>query len=268
MEGTSSFNGELLEAEHWMVADENTSTKNNDKEKLKASIKQASVNEGIRINAKFGKPIFVKCFRRHTISINDEPEALRVLPNLSSGFDDKLMILHVLPGLPFGPDKELKDYQAWWTNIKEELPAFVHELLNEHVIEAEHSDHRYGVVSFKDPEILNRIQNQSPEARLGEIIDQELFWRRTSLWEGTARDLYRDISTPSMIPELGYIGCTNVNKLGQLMGKLMALRPERFQPTTTVKGILRYRILPPPQPCPQVATEQASPVAEETLQAA
>lgn len=255
MEGTSGFNGELIEAEHWQVADQQTSTKYVDRARLAACIKQTCVNASMRVNAKFSQPINIEFFRRLTISLNDEPDALRVLPPLTPDFEDKLMILHVLPGLPFGHGRAFTTYRDWWPQVVAEMPAFVHYLACEHAVAPEHHDLRYGVRSHKDPEIRRRINIQSPEECFLEIVDQCVFAVRTTTWIGTARELHQEIFSFSQSRELEIIGCTGPNKVGQFLAKLMIRRPERFEPSTTVNGLKRYRILPPQVESPLTASQ-------------
>ena len=250
MEGGTSFNGELVEVEHWMVADQQSSTKHADKQRLKACIKQTAVNATMHVNAKFGKPINIECYRRLTISLNDHPEALRVLPSLSRDLEDKLMILQVLPGLQFGDNQSFGSYQQWWTAIKSELPAFVHYILTGHTIDRDHGDQRYGIKSYKNPEILRIIADESQEVRFLEMIDQCVFQARNTEWVGTSHELFRELYSPSTAKELEIIGCTGSVKVGHLLGKLLTARPDRFPNAGLVSGIRRYRIFPPQAPCP------------------
>ena len=66
-----------------------------------------------------------------TISLNDDPEALLVLPPLDDHIEDKIILLRAsrfdLP-MPTGTTAERG---AFWDQLISELPAYVHWLLND-----------------------------------------------------------------------------------------------------------------------------------------
>ena len=226
IEGSSGFNGELAGAEHWMIADKQSSAKHTDREKMKSCMKQACVNRTMQINAKHQHPISVEIWRRLSISLNHSPECLRVLPSLSSDFADKLMIFHVL-GRPFhGEGTDFATFQAWWEQITAELPAFLHHLLR-HRVEPAMASLRYGVEAYHDPEIVQRMHEQSQEGRLVEILDMFLRITDRKAYERTAKEVQNEI-WPEGSEELRSIGCDSALKMGTLLTKLVEQMPERF----------------------------------------
>jgi hypothetical protein len=254
MEGSSSFNGELAGAEHWCIADKQSSAKHADREKMKSCLKEGCVNRSVRINAKHQQPINVEVWRRISISMNESAECLRVLPSLSSDFADKLMILHVVGTAFHGAGTEFSTYQDWRTQIQAELPAFLHYLLHAHAIGPAMVDSRYGVVSYHDPEMVQRMHEQSQEGRLEEILNQYLFNGKVPPEEMSAQRIYQTISQLADYGELSSIGCDSALKMGTLLAKLVEQKPERFS-KRMLRGQTSYRIAPPIIPADSAEVE-------------
>ena len=93
MTGGTQFNSELFKAEHLMIEDEAPSTDFKSRRNLGNFIKQFTVNEDQRLHAKNRDALMLKPFWRVTISLNDEPEDLHVLPPIDPGIEDKLILL-------------------------------------------------------------------------------------------------------------------------------------------------------------------------------
>jgi hypothetical protein len=129
-----------------------------------------------------------------TLSLNDEPERLMVLPPLTSDVRDKIIALKVNKDPMPMPTVTPELMECFWNTLVSELPAFVHFMEN-WTIPAEIADSRYGVCAFQHFEIVEELDETTPENRLLEMIDGDIFRNRNNLepWTGTAAELSRHL---------------------------------------------------------------------------
>ena len=94
MSGRTPFNADLFAAEHLMIEDEYGSTDLRTRREFGARIKDITVNDVQSCHAKNRwQAISLRPFWRLSISLNDEPENLMVLPPVDESLSDKLMLL-------------------------------------------------------------------------------------------------------------------------------------------------------------------------------
>lgn len=252
MVGETAFNGELLGAEHWMIADEQHGNGYAEKQKLQSAIKKFCVNQSLSFNAKYSEAISLDPYRRLTISLNDDAESLRVLPDLTENSADKLMILHAF-GKPFHGDGTSFDcFGDWWKVVLCELPALIYDLINNFKIPGELQDRHYRVVSYHNEDLVEALQSTKPETAFAEIVlrwlTPQMHIHGTAPWRGTAR---------ALIDALKERGCREIdgvdhyNKpfhVGCYLSALCRAKPESFCRGGVVDGYATYFIgarLPP-----------------------
>ncbi|MDR0727379.1 MAG: hypothetical protein LBF26_00565 [Puniceicoccales bacterium] len=86
------FNGELFGAEHLMIEDEVPHVDMRARKAFGNKIKQFTSSEMQRCNCKHREAVMLSPRWHLTISLNDEPEDLGVLPPIDSGIADKIML--------------------------------------------------------------------------------------------------------------------------------------------------------------------------------
>jgi len=231
MNGSSSFNAHLFEAEHLMLEDEVSSRKLANRNQLGAMIKNICVNEEHSCHRKHATPVMLRPFWRLTISLNDDPEAMLVLPPLDDSVKDKLVILKANHAEMPMPTNTLEERDAFRKQLSSELPSFIYWLLNRD-IPSEYKDARYGVISFHNTELVEELEQISPEMVLLEIIDQSLFSEPaySESWEGSASDLKNDLGDGKyarQIQELlpyPYITGKFLTKLSKSTNRVIAMK--------------------------------------------
>lgn len=186
LQGRTTFNGELFGSEHLMLEDESTDTNIKSRMALAGAIKQICVNVVQPCHGKHKQIVNLCPFWRLTISLNDEPERLLVIPPLDPDIADKIIILRCSPVAWPLPINSPSGWTELVRRIREELPHFLHYLLAYQVPAHLHSD-RYGIIAWQHPELSRAISDLAPEARMAELI---VLWlgHRTS-WTGTADQL-------------------------------------------------------------------------------
>lgn len=183
MTGKTTFNADLFEAEHLVLDDEFGSAKLQDRLALAANIKTMCVSTRTQpCLGKFAKTVPLRPWWRISMTLNDAPEALRVLPPLDDHIEDKIIILRAerFP-LPM-PTETAEDKAEFWRTLTDEIPAYLHWLL-QYEIPEELSDRRYCVMSYKDRQILASLDEIAPEINLKSLIDIG-FWEQELCFGG------------------------------------------------------------------------------------
>ena len=193
MTGGTPFNADLFGAEHLIIEDEVPSTDFKARRAFGSQIKNATVNDGQRCHAKGRTPVMLRPFWRMTISLNDEPEDLMVLPPLDGSLEDKMILFRCVPFTMPQTTETPQQRQELWQNILNELPAFLHTLTTWEIPTEMRSD-RFGVLHFHHPAIVDALTDLSPEGKLLQLIEANVL--NGSPWEGSATDL-EDLLTGS-----------------------------------------------------------------------
>lgn len=190
MVGKTDFNEDLAEAEHWKMEDKNAHRDAKSRANFGGAIKQATVSQALAVHGKGKKQVLLSTFRRMTISINEDPDYITVLPMLDSSVADKVTILKC------GRAEMLPDWKENKARFMRELPALVHFLLNIHPITPGLQHGRFGVKTYHAPEIVDLLSQFEPHLRLLEIIDAVLFKPDAAPhapWRGTATELQKEL---------------------------------------------------------------------------
>jgi hypothetical protein len=245
MSGGSDFNSDLFGAEHLMMEDEQASTDIRARRSLGARIKEITANTIQSCHPKNRPAISLTPFWRLTISVNEEPENLMVIPPIDESLEDKLIIFkaqrHEMP-MPTASDA---DRERFMSALKAELPHFLY-YLQRWDIPADLVSQRYGIVHFHHPDILETLGSLTPERKLLEMIDTVLFG---SLVPGPVERRSAEIER-----ELTKDGSPVRREASQLfsfpaacgtyLGRLAKAHPERFTQTHTRSGTV-WSIDPP-----------------------
>ncbi len=195
MNGRTDFNGELFEAEHLMLEDEFMSTRIGDRLKLGAAIKNLTVStQTASCHRKHRHPVNLPAWWRVTITLNDDPEALLVLPPLDDHIEDKIIILRASRfDLPMST-KTTEERCRFWDALISEIPAFLHWLLNHYELPESYRDpKRYVVQTWHHPEMRKALEQLSPESELLDLVDRVVFDSGTEEWRGTASELLEEL---------------------------------------------------------------------------
>jgi hypothetical protein len=246
MSGATNFNGDLFCAEHLMIEDETSSTDIRARRNFGTRIKDITANTTNSCQAKHRQAITLDPFWRLSISVNDEPENLMILPPIDDSLQDKIILLkadrHPMP-MPSVSDQER---EAFIGALRAELPAFLYFLIHEWQMPPDLVSQRYGITHFHHPDILEALGTLAPETQLLEIIDTELFGSVASgTWEGSAIELQRELTKdPSSVRQEARQLLSFRVACGTYLGRLQKLCPERFKSEHTRKGNI-WTIEPP-----------------------
>jgi Domain of unknown function (DUF3854) len=234
LQGRTDFNGELFEAEHLMLEDEAASTTHAARVALAVKIKEITANRIQTCHPKFRPIVNLSPWWRLTISLNDRPERLLILPPLVEDIADKLILLrascHPMPM----PTDTAEEQQIFWNTLVAELPAFLHYLVNDFTITEDWRNARFGVRAFHHPMLLTELEELSPAIALLDLIDLANIWEvHSSVWEGTAKELRALLIAHHKTSRDADRLLHWTNACGQFLNDLARIRPLRVKPTRT-----------------------------------
>jgi len=251
MSGGTGFNADLLRAEHLVLEDEQPSTDIRARRAFGSALKAIVANETQRLHAKHRDAIPVRALWRLTISLNDEPENLLVLPPVDESIADKVMLFRCRKTeLPM-PTSTGAEQAAFRARVEAEVPAMLAELLGWDV-PADMRSERYGVKHYHQPDILATLNEMAPEFRLLALLDAVLFAPGVcGPVPGTPRDEYAwTAEALESALTSTYSGCEHEARrllswsgaCGTYLGRLARKRPDRVVSARTATS-RAWRIL-------------------------
>ncbi len=192
MSGQTPFNAHLFGAEHLMIEDESPATDHKARRMLGAMVKSLTVNQDQSCHRKGATPIMLRPYWRLSITLNDEPENLMVLPPIDESLDDKIILLKAeRRDMPM-PTATPADREAFWNTLMAELPAFLAYVESFEIPPALVSQ-RFGITHYHHPELLAKLDDLSPEFKLLAIVENHLLLADQT-WKGKASDLERTLT--------------------------------------------------------------------------
>jgi hypothetical protein len=153
------------------------STKISDRLAFGAKLKGATVGSAVGdLHGKGKDGIAIRPWWRVSVTVNDDPEALLVLPPLNADISDKIILLKARQFEMPMPTRNQDEREKFAAAIRAEIPAFLHFLLHEYEIPEQFRDpRRYGVATYHHPELVELLDGLSPEKELLDLIDATLF---------------------------------------------------------------------------------------------
>jgi len=247
MTGKTGFNSGMFAAEHLMIEDEAASTRIENRKALGAMIKAITVNETQACYTKHGEEITLTPFWRLSITMNEEPEDLMVLPPFCDGLEEKILLLKASPVEMPMPTETLAQRELFWNALVAELPAFM-ATMEAYQVPEELKDSRFATKTYHHPDLLEKMGQLQPEFRLLSLIDgyHNLYDYGSDEWKGTAlklESLLSDKDWPLSHQARNLL--TYQNTCGTLLGRLASQRPERVAKVKTSNGDAVWQISKP-----------------------
>lgn len=192
MQGRTDFNSDLFGAEHLMLEDEHSDTDIKSRNALGANLKRVSVNQFQPCHGKGRQIVNLRPWWRLSISLNDEPERLLVIPPLADDISDKLILLRASRFIWPMPSRTGDEWAEMMRIVAQEMPAYLHFLLHHLPSPAHHCD-RFGVKAWHHPTLVESLTELAPENHLAEMIGHWLLDTDLTSWRGTAAALRAEL---------------------------------------------------------------------------
>jgi hypothetical protein len=234
LQGRTDFNSELFGAEHLILEDESASTSHMARSALGAAIKTIAVNQIHQCHGKRRDIVNLSPRWWLSISLNNEPERMMILPRLTNDVSDKIILLRAIRHPMPVPTETADEKSAFWQKLMEQLPGYLHWLETEFEIPTECVSPRFGIKEFHHPELVEALDELSPAFVLLELIDQLEPWGTASNeWEGTATELRQLLSADERTRRDSARLLDWTNACGQYLGELAKMKPLRVQNART-----------------------------------
>ncbi|MAT87245.1 MAG: hypothetical protein CL532_01660 [Aestuariivita sp.] len=178
--GKDSWTDYLFEYGMWLVDDEAPSESASMHTAFTAKLKEHVANDTFLINGKYMKSGRAFWRGRISITLNDDPISMRLLPDLDMSIKDKVMIFKCNSGFRFTAETKSK--------VDSELPHFARWLLN-YEIPSTKDFERFGVQAYINPALENMAKADSRYSHITELMNMFRDTLADDAWEGTTSEL-------------------------------------------------------------------------------
>jgi hypothetical protein len=135
-----------------------------------ASFKEAMYPHLVQMRKRNNSSVSVRPVWACIVCCNNTPEALQIIPPLDADMSDKVILLHVSPvTLPVDTSTPAGRV-TMQAMIRNDLPAFIAELTDWETPPELH-DSRSGIAAWRDPDLLNSVDAESPARRLEVLLE-------------------------------------------------------------------------------------------------
>jgi hypothetical protein len=194
LNSSTSFNKELLEVGLWCIDDGVASQDPQAHQKFSDMVKRAVANPFFSYHAKYRDAQRVAWHGRVVTTLNDDASSIRILPNLDTSIEDKIIVLKFAEGRREFPDaKEMNNILA------RELPFYARWLIDHQPPPELYGDKRFGVNSYIDESLRVKSLHAGGVSDLMELID---LWikrcrpmeKHGKEWKGNASEWFAEAS--------------------------------------------------------------------------
>lgn len=244
------FTADLASSEHLYLADELVSKDYRARMNLAEKIKSFVANRGQSVHPKGVDQMTLDPRWRLSISLNDEPDRLAMLPPLDDAdIADKVILLRCHPVTRPSDDLE---QERWIKQLIEEIPAFLHDAIAMQVPDElrELDGVRFGLRSFLHPGLMADMNANESESTAMAVIDKLLFWSPDcDAIEDSASSIRlmmvdKASGESSMRAEVDRL-FPNELRLGGVLSRIMTRYPGRVEKPDRHGNKRFWRILPP-----------------------
>jgi hypothetical protein len=199
--GGSNFNKELFEYALWTIDDDPVSGDPKAHLRFSNLVKKVAANHTFNYHAKFRDQLTVPWNGRILVTCNDDPESIRILPDLDVSIKDKLILLKAAA-------KAQRDFPPNVADIiAGELPYFARWLLDFEIPCECLGNARFGVRSYIDADLEETARQSSVTNSFAEILDlwRDNYFRQRNdpgQWRGTATQLLSEMQMDETIEKL------------------------------------------------------------------
>jgi len=179
------WNDDLIGAELLLIDDCTGNTDIRARRTFGAAFKEAMYPHCVQLRKRHSSSISVRPVWACVCCCNDTPEALQIIPPIDADMSDKIILLHctgVTLGIDTSTPEGKRELQAV---IRRELPAFAAELVA-WVTPQEFRDTRSGVLAWRDPDLVDSVDSNSPARRIETLIQAAI--ENRGIWHDLPRE--------------------------------------------------------------------------------
>jgi hypothetical protein len=212
--GDDSWNDDLAKLELHEIDDQGDA-RNFDRYVFTNNLKKGIADPDMRIRTRYQSAVTIPLKIAIIVLFNTEARNYALLPEDTGDIRDKLIVLRSAKATFPANTSEFEKV------IAQALPAYLYWLLHEFQVPAEiRTRERFRIVAYKDPGILEAIQETSPATLLGELLQQFVEGDSAPRLKNSASWIYGELlSSLSWRPRLEKI-CRSFGRFIQLMTEL------------------------------------------------
>jgi hypothetical protein len=178
--GKDTWTDYLFEYGMWLVDDEAPSESTSMHTAFTAKLKEHVANDTFLINGKYMKSGRAFWRGRISITLNDDPVSMRLLPDLDMSIKDKVMIFKCSDDFKFKDDTK--------ASVDKELPFFARFLMDYKFKKGEDFE-RFGVKAYINPSLEDMAKADSRYSHITELLNMFRGTLSSDSWEGTTSEL-------------------------------------------------------------------------------
>jgi hypothetical protein len=178
--GKNDWTDYLFEYGMWLVDDEAPTESTAMHTAFTGKLKEHVANDTFLITGKYKKSGRAFWRGRISITLNDDPVSMRILPDLDMSIKDKLMIFQCSDAFKFAPDTK--------SIVEAELPYFARWLFDYKVPE-KMTEVRFGVKAYINPVLEAMAHSDSRYSHISELLGMFRCTLHEDSWEGSASEL-------------------------------------------------------------------------------
>jgi len=220
--GNTAFTGDFFKAEHLAIEDRSLRDFSSARRRtFAANLKGLVVNSEQRIHPKGKEAFLLPVGTRITLSCNDAPAALAILPALDVDVADKVLYFLCEEGeLPMRNKKSMTRAEQYAAIIAE-LPAFLWYLRQIEIPRSlRDKGNRFTVRAWHHETIVNSLDDLEPHQRLLQLLEVlELPWPSDGVKKGTAPQIEHWMRKVDVARQLDRL-LTYDNAMGVLLSKI------------------------------------------------
>ena len=226
--GRTEFNSDLFACETLLLDDIKAYGNWLSRHDLSEQLKSILVGATHSLHAKGKDAVPLHPRWRVVMTLNDDDEALRQLPDFAENFKEKAHLFKVREfELPM-PNRTTAEWQALDAKIASQLPAFIYDMLHWEIPKAIRSD-RFGVRAYHDPELMEALYEMSNEQQLASLMEIALVRRtKDGAWTGSAEELRAELVQHHAVGKQAEKLLGWPNATGTLLGKLQKREPDKY----------------------------------------
>jgi hypothetical protein len=181
--GSILWNDDLVGAELLLIDDCAGNPDIRARRAFGAAFKEAMYPHAVQLRKRHQTSVSVRPVWSVLVCCNDTPEALNVIPPLDPDVSDKIALLHVSKVNIPSDTSTAYGRDQFQRLLKSEMSAFAQALV-EWEVPIELRDSRSGIVAWRDPDLLGKVDATSPEKALLELlrITTDLAGNRFDIW--------------------------------------------------------------------------------------
>ena len=212
--GKTTFNSHLFSYGLWTVDDETPSAGYDQHTAFSSKIKEFTANDEFLVNEKFKKAGTIFWRGRLSVTLNDDPVSIRLLPDLDMSIKDKIMAFHCNGGWEFTP--------TFREDIEKEM-TYLAAYVRDYKIPKKCQSVRFGVKEYMSSKICDLAGVDSKHTHVLDLLN--IFRKKQCLdegesWEGNCSEIIMLLSTD---PACGVLlKDVNAKKLGWSLRHLVA----------------------------------------------